>query len=107
MRGGTSSVAIPIMQYCLDNRKTPVPAEDFVTAEGENGHLINAIKQPQFCNKVNQIDIKWNCTVLDAYEDAYIRHYTNQLGREYHEGSLFKKPVGWKRIRMKIRNIFQ
>jgi len=93
MRGGEGSAAIAILQHCLDHRETPVPQEDFVTAEGENGHLINAIKQPQFAGKVLEVSRLWNCTNCTDYPAAHIRHYTNELGRAWREGRLDHGPA--------------
>ena len=94
MRGGGNSAAIAILEHCLDNRETPVPPEDFVTTEGETGHLINAIKQSQFAGKVMEISQTWNCTNRAGYASAHIRHYTNELGRAFYEGRLDQKPAG-------------
>lgn len=92
MRGGADSKAVAILEHCLANRDIPVPPEDFVTAEGENGHLIHAIKRPEFAAAVCEVERLWNCTHSVEYERAHIRHYTNELGNAFREGRV--RPEG-------------
>jgi hypothetical protein len=84
LRGGRSSVAAPFLRECLASRKETVPAEDFVTAEGENGHVIWKLKEQRFADRSGELPRVWNCSDPAIANQAYVRHYTNHL-REWLE----------------------
>jgi FkbM family methyltransferase len=89
MRGGAGSAATALMETCLANRETPVPKEDFVTAEGENGHILHFLKQPRFAERAAALPLAWNCTVASGFSTAFVRHYTNELRRRLTAGDLW------------------
>jgi hypothetical protein len=80
-RAGENSVAVEFLQRCLDLRGMRVPDPDFVTAEGENGHIIFLLKQEPFRSRTGLLDRKWNCTDPAFAENALILHYTYLLRR--------------------------
>jgi hypothetical protein len=73
------SVASAFVNDCLAARLSPVPAEDFVTKEGENGHVINLLRRPEYASRTFILDSKWNCSDPEFAANAYIKHYTNRL----------------------------
>ncbi|GAA2867553.1 hypothetical protein GGQ99_001277 [Aminobacter niigataensis] len=79
LRGGQSSVAATFLRECLARREEPVPTEDFVTEEGENGHVIWLLKQARFAERSGDLPRFWNCSDPESAEQAYVRHYTNHL----------------------------
>lgn len=79
MRGGSSSAATSFVQECLARRLEAVPKEDFVTKEGENGHVIMLLKQLEFANKALALPKIWNCSDPACYPEAFVLHYTNKL----------------------------
>lgn len=79
-RGG-SEIAFGFLRECLAARGTRVSRENFVTEEGENGHVIQLLKIPMFTEASHEVSRLWNCTHPDDAAEAYIRHYTNRLGR--------------------------
>ena len=78
LRGGRSSAAA-FLRECLARRSEPVPSEDFVTAEGENGHVIWLLKSPRYAVRSRELDPVWNCSDPAYAHRAFIRHYTNRL----------------------------
>lgn len=78
-KGGETSVAASFLQQCLELRESRVPAADFVTEDGENGHVIFMLKREPFASRVGILDTLWNCTHPSCVGDAYIRHYTYML----------------------------
>ena len=87
-RGGRSSVASDFLRHCLERRKTPVKAANFVTAEGENGHLIEVMEESRFQTKAAILSRDWNCTVPEGFSTAHIRHYTDKLRSALDNGQL-------------------
>ena len=79
LRGGRSSIASSFLQECLSKREQPVPSEDFVTVEGENGRVISSLKLPIYMERSSQFADLWNCSDPAFAEDLYIRHYTDRL----------------------------
>jgi hypothetical protein len=90
-RGGAPSVASAFLQHCLEQRTTPVKSANFVTAEGENGHLIQAMQEDRFRTKAGILSRDWNCTVPEGFDSAYIRHYTDKLRSALDRGKLPKR----------------
>lgn len=84
MRGGDST-AVAFLQECLARRQETVPKEDFVTKEGENGHIIMLLKQPEYASKAMELPKIWNCSDPACYTEAFVRHYTNKLKQWLHE----------------------
>jgi hypothetical protein len=78
-RGGNSSIAKQFLQECLSRKKDTIPSEDFVTPEGENGHVIHLLKLPAYKERSHNLSILWNCSIPDYADEAYVRHYTNLL----------------------------
>jgi hypothetical protein len=87
-RGGASSVASDFLLRCLEQRTTPVQSANFVTAEGENGHLIQIMQEERFRTKSAILSRDWNCTVPEGFDAAYIRHYTDKLRNALDRGML-------------------
>jgi len=57
----------------------------FVSAEGENGHII-WLKDEYESNNIdifNQIPILWNCSSPKYEKEAYVLHFTNDLKKRY------------------------
>lgn len=87
-RGGGASVASDYLLNCLEQRTTPVKSANFVTAEGENGHLIQIMQEERFHTKSAVLSRDWNCTVPEGFESAYIRHYTDKMRNALDRGQL-------------------
>jgi hypothetical protein len=90
-RGGASSVASDYLLRCLEQRTTPVKSANFVTTEGENGHLIEVMQEERFKAKAAVLSRDWNCTVPEGFASAYIRHYTDKLRNALDKGQLPKR----------------
>lgn len=84
-RGGDTA-ALTFLQTCLDARLTPIPPEDRVTVEGENGHVIAILKRPPFAARTQILDRAWNCSLPEEAETAFVRHYTNKLREHLRSG---------------------
>lgn len=78
-KGGCGSIASAFLRECLSRREEPVPEEDFVTAEGENGHIIHVLKKRDYAARAGELDIRWNCSDPARAPEAFVRHYTNFL----------------------------
>ena len=87
-RGGASSVASDFLLRCLEQRTTPVKSANFVTTEGENGHLIEIMQEERFRSKAAVLSRDWNCTVPEGFDSAHIRHYTDKLRSALDNGKL-------------------
>lgn len=87
-RGGTPSMGSAFLQRCLEQRTTPVKSTNFVTAEGENGHLIQVMQEDRFQSKAAVLSRDWNCTVPEGFDSAYIRHYTDRMRTALDQGKL-------------------
>lgn len=74
-----SQSAAPFLSECLERRTKTVPPDDFVTSDGENGHVISIIKKAPFAQRSQALPLQWNCTRPELAHSAYIRHYTNFL----------------------------
>lgn len=79
LRGGKDSVAVQLLNACLSTRLETVPPDDFVTADGENGHVIWQLKKAPFAQSSHELDRTWNCSIPEQAETAFVRHYTNRL----------------------------
>ena len=79
LRGGSGGAASAFLNECIARKNVPVPDVDFVTAEGENGHVINVLKIPMFAERAAELPSEWNCSEPLLAEKAYIKHYTNRL----------------------------
>ncbi|WP_419899214.1 glycosyltransferase [Roseomonas sp. USHLN139] len=79
LRGGPEGRAAAFLEACLQHRHQPVDAAHFVTAEGENGHVIQFLSRPPFADAAQRLPRLWNCSHPEGQAQAYIRHYTNQL----------------------------
>lgn len=99
-------LAANFLELCLASRLTPLPPEDFVTEEGENGHVIHLLKRPTFAARTTILDGKWNCSDPNLAAGAYIRHYTNRL-RASHSLSGAIKKGGEKRRRFSLTNLIE
>lgn len=84
--GRDDSRAAAFLADCLAERETPVPREDFVTPEGENGHVINVLRRDAYAPHVHHIDPAWNCCVPQGATEAYLLHYTGYLRIHLYEG---------------------
>jgi len=93
LSGGVGSVAADFVATCIAERDTPVPPEDFVTTEGENGHVINILKREPYASRFRVVDRRWNCTVPEEAENAFVRHYTNKLRSAMYAGPALKPLV--------------
>jgi hypothetical protein len=87
-RGGDNSVGSAYLLECLEQRTTPVKAANFVTTEGENGHLIQVMQDDRFKSKAAVLSRDWNCTVPEGFATANIRHYTDKLRNALDRGEL-------------------
>jgi hypothetical protein len=81
LRGGASKISTSLLRECINRRHETVPREDFVTVHGENGHVIWMLKREPYKSGSQEIGRAWNCTIPEAANDAFIRHYTNFLRR--------------------------
>jgi hypothetical protein len=90
-RGGGSSIASDFLLQCLEQRTTPVKPANFVTVEGENGHVIQVMQEARFNTKAAILSRDWNCTVPEGFDFAYIRHYTNKLRHALDHGKLSRR----------------
>ena len=91
LRGGKDSAALALLRLCLDRRATSVPLEDFVTEDGENGHIIHFLKHEQFRERAQEIDPAWNSTLPQDFARAYVRHYTNRLRSSLWRGDTMRQ----------------
>lgn len=82
-RGGSASVARPFLERCLENAATPVPLEDKVTDEGENGHFIHYLKQAPFLERFHRLEEGWNRTTAAVMPDDFVHHYTGSFRERY------------------------
>jgi len=73
-RGGRHSKAVEFIDYCLSNRLTPVSQSDFVTSDGENGHVIQSCRF--FRSHVHYLDSSWNNSMRLDLNSNFI-HFTN------------------------------
>jgi hypothetical protein len=87
-RGGGSSIASDYLLECLEQRTIPVKSANFVTVEGENGHLIQVMQEERFKTKAAILSRDWNCTVPEGFATAHIRHYTDKLRHALDHGKL-------------------
>lgn len=78
-RGGAHSTAAAFLDRCLANRHKQLPAEDRVTAHGENGHFIHFLKEEPFRLKTFLLDDRWNKIVPPAISGDFIIHYTGPM----------------------------
>lgn len=103
-RGGLGSVAAEFLEYTLERRLLPVQSDNFVTEEGENGHLIEAIQSENFKQRSVVIPSVWNCTVPEGFSDAYIWHFTDRMRNALDRGQLpIRRPMAsYKRIYRKF-----
>ncbi|MCW5714342.1 MAG: hypothetical protein KIT43_07520 [Bauldia sp.] len=77
-RGGAGSVAAKFLAACIDARDTAVPPEDFVTAEGENGHFIHFLKREPFASRLGLLPLTWNNTRPPPSPADYVTHYAGK-----------------------------
>ncbi|EKS28241.1 uncharacterized plant-specific domain [Afipia felis] len=92
LRGGSNSAATAFLAECLDRRTEKVPLEDFVTPDGENGHVIWILKEEPFKTASIEIDRAWNWSIPENADRAFIRHYTNHLRDWLRENPLGSGP---------------
>jgi Polysaccharide biosynthesis len=83
LRGGQTSIAVEFLKECLARKSEAVPSSDFVTHEGENGHVIWLLKLPRYAGRSSEIISKWNCCDPSECQSAFVRHYTNKLRSWY------------------------
>ena len=79
LRGGADSASSALLRDCLAHRLDKVPPEDFVSEEGENGHIIHFAKKEVYARFGKELGLEWNCSNPVRARDAFIRHYTNRL----------------------------
>lgn len=96
-RPGEASVASDYLKACLARRHVPVAKENFVTIEGENGHLIELIAEEPYASRAMVIGREWNCTSPECYANAIIRHYTGPLRQAAQRNELRPAPKGFRR----------
>lgn len=84
LSGQPNSAAPAFLSDCLSARDTPVPPEDVVTAEGENGHVINILGRTPHRERVHYLESAWNCSIPDMASPVFIWHYTNFLRKALH-----------------------
>lgn len=83
LRGGGRSRATSFLRTCIANAARPVPREDRVTAEGENGHFIHYLKQSPFDTAFQRLDPGWNRTEPPARPGDSVIHYTGPMRTAY------------------------
>lgn len=66
----------------LATRNEAIRLENFVSAEGENGHVIQAAQDPRFSSIIQELDYVWNNNRFPGKMD-YIRHYGGGPMREF------------------------
>ena len=69
-------------QEVLASRGRPLAPEDFVSSEGENGHIIALARDPLFSGFIQELDYKWNNNRFPDKVD-YIRHFSGGPMKEY------------------------
>lgn len=93
-RGGRS-IASTYLETCIERRNVPVAPENFVTSEGENGHLIENLKEERFAGSAHVLPMTWNCTHPNCYQSANIQHFTGPLRQALYGGMLNPPPSGF------------
>lgn len=91
LRGGRFGKAAELLKACIANAGVPVPKQDRVTKEGENGHIIHFLKQEPFASSSLELPLEWNCTRVAQSRTAYVRHYTNQLREALFKGQMNRR----------------
>lgn len=79
LRGRPQGTALAFLKECVVRKHEPVPPEDFVTAKGENGHVIWLLKKEPYRSASKEIERVWNWSIPEHAEKAFVRHYTNYL----------------------------
>ena len=75
----SGATALRFLEDCLVHRQDAVPPEDFVTTEGENGHIIWMLKRQPYADALAELPLAWNCSDPAQADQAFVRHYTNHL----------------------------
>lgn len=86
LRGAPPCQAIEFLDECLRLRDQPVDADCFVTAEGENGHVIHVLKREPYAGYCQFLERSWNCSLPEEAGTAHIRHFTNHLRERLESG---------------------
>lgn len=86
LKGGRSRQAMKFLDACLEDRETPVARENYVTSDGENGHVIAYLQKRPHSSSLQILDDRWNCTHIEGADDAHIQHFTNLLGKAFKRG---------------------
>ncbi|WP_439599079.1 hypothetical protein [Falsiroseomonas sp.] len=94
LRGSAPSVACEFLTDCLAARELPLPAEDFVTALGENGHFIHFLKKPPYAGKLKLIDGAWNNTVPPPLPTDFVTHFAGGPMRKFRRRRLSAPAAG-------------
>lgn len=89
-RNSMSSCAWEFLSTCIEGRNKAIPAEDFVTEEGENGHFIHFLRQREFKDKLHILDRAWNNTVPPPRECDFVIHYSAGVMRSHRQALLRK-----------------
>lgn len=89
LRGGTNRLAFAFVKHCIRHRREGVPPQDFVSPEGENGHVIWSLRLERFRARAHELPTTWNCSKPACAPTAFIRHYTNQLRIWLQAGNAF------------------
>jgi FkbM family methyltransferase len=82
-RGGSDNLAAQLLRTCLAGASSPVPVEDRVTAEGENGHFIHFLKQAPFAAALHVLGSEWNRTAPPSRAGDAVAHYTGAMRLAY------------------------
>jgi hypothetical protein len=82
-RDSKDSCATKFLIDCIENRGMRVPAQDFVTPEGENGHFIYFLRQEAYRGKAHTLPRSWNNTLPPPRSEDFVIHYNAGPMRDY------------------------
>lgn len=74
-------VAIDFLSQVIESRLQKPDRENVVSSKGENGHIIQILKEYE--KNYQELGIEWNCSIPEKINDAYFLHYTNHLRQHF------------------------
>jgi FkbM family methyltransferase len=95
LSGRPNSAAPAFLSDCLSARDIAIPPEDAVTADGENGHVINVLGRVPHRERVHYLETAWNCSIPHTVSPIFIWHYTNFLREALHTQIMERLSYPW------------